>query len=73
MYNRGTTVNNTYKELEMNKLKVIDTNKTGDYVLVRPNFTRFDLSVVIATKAGSIICKGQRDYVLKKWKTLKNT
>jgi hypothetical protein len=57
----------------MNKLKVIDTNKTGDYLLVRPNFTRFDLSVVITTKAGSIICKGQRDYVLKKWKTLKNT
>jgi len=57
----------------MNKLKVIDQNKTGDYLLVRPNFTRFDLSVVITTKAGSIICKGQRDYVLAKWKTLKNT
>ena len=72
MYNRDIRENNT-KEFKMNKLKVIDTNKTGDYVLVRPNFTRFDLSVVIATKAGSIICKGQRDYVLKKWKTLKNT
>ena len=58
----------------MNKLKVIDTNKTGDYVLVRPNFTRFDLSVVIATKEGSIVHKGEREYILKKWKkTFKNT
>jgi hypothetical protein len=68
MYNRGTTVNNTYKEL---KMKIVDTNKTGDYLLVQPK--KFNPSLRITTKAGSILCEGKRDYVLAKWKTFKNT
>jgi len=52
-------------------MKIVDTNKTGDYLLVQPK--KFNPSLQITTKAGSILCEGKRDYVLAKWKTFKNT
>ena len=67
-YNGGMLRVTTNKE---NKMKIVDTNKTGDYLLVQPK--KFNPSLRITTKAGSILCEGKRNYVLAKWKTFKNT
>lgn len=48
---------------------IIDTNTTGDMLLVQTP----DYSLVITTKAGSVIHQGSRAYVTKKWQTKKNT
>jgi hypothetical protein len=49
-------------------MKILDTNKHGDYRLVRHHG-----KLTIRTKAGSILVQGKSTYVLSKWRNFKNT
>jgi len=50
-------------------MTIMQTNKSGDYNLVRePNG-----NLTIRTQAGTILVQGKFSYVLKTWETFKNT